>query len=308
MRFARTLALSIAILSQVSAAEATGPGTGIVRSIVKAPVVSDGDVAGEVTDIVINLDTSLDPAVPGRGLSAGNQIRVMLPEAFENTGLPIASVFTGCAPNCSAAILLQGWPQHPVGFPPPTIAGKWTVFGEGTHTIVIEALQDIVPAPPGEPGIKQIHLLLFGFRNPHPGHYEIQVEAETGPGGAVEAGAGMVHILPDPRPNLSVTSVFNLGSPNTIYQETETLSLTPFPYDFLLWDQNGQPFTGVEILGKRLVKGRRTVGQVSVVGPSGAMGYDQGGFGAGLIHRHLSLGRWKQGDDVRSSHRMRSGS
>lgn len=258
--------------------------SGIVENVVNAPVASNGNVAGAVTDIVINLDRSLDPSVAGRGLAAGNQIRITLPDDFINTGLPIAHQFTGCAPNCSVPILLQGWPQHPVGlFSGAPGVGEWTAFGQGTHTIVIEALEEIVPAPPVEPGIKQIHLLLRGFRNPGPGTYDIQVEAETGPEGAVETGTARVRILPRTRPFLSTSSVFNgPPNPNTIYQETGTMSATPLPFDLLIWNSLGLPMTGASIRGPRfgpssaatrLTQGGRTVGDVSVVGPKGASGY-----------------------------------
>ena len=277
-------ALAVGLLSMTAPTTAFGQSSGIVEDVVIAPVSPDGNVAGAVTDLVINLDRSMDPSVAGRGLMAGNKIRITLPEDFTNTGLPIASVFTGCAPNCSAAILIQGWPQHPIGlFSGGPGVGEWTVFGDGTHTIVIEAVEDIVPAPPLEPGIKQLHLLLFGFRNPGPGTYDIEVEAETGPGGAVETGIARVIILPRTRPALAVTGVFNgPPNPNPIYQQTGVMAATPFPFDLLIWDSLGLPMRGVKISGPRfgpssaatrLTQSGRAVGDVSVVGPNGATGY-----------------------------------
>ena len=151
---------------------------------------------------------------------------------------------------------------------------------EGTHTIVYTANVDIVPglAAPG-PGIKQTHLLLFGFRNPDEGVYDIKVVAETGPGGAVETGIGRVEIVDSPQPSISVTSAFNAGSPNTIYQSTATNSLTSLAYDFLLWDGNGLPFTGITIEPVNstrwdLVKGNQVVGQVVLQALRGATGQE----------------------------------
>ena len=285
MKTARILtAMAVAFLSIAPHDEAEGASSGIVESVVNAPVDPDGNVAGAVTDIVINLDRSMDPSVAGRGLMAGNQIKVTLPDDFVNTGLPIASAFTGCGQTCSNAILLQGWPQHPVGlFSGAPGVGEWTVSGEGTHTIVIEAVEDIVPGPPAEPGIKSIHLLLYGFRNPSAGHYDITVQAETGPGGAVETGVARVQILERPKPSVNVTGVFNgPPNPNTIYQQTTTDTLTPLPYDLLLWGRRSTPMTGVTIIGPRfgsglapyrLVQDGRTVGGVSVIGPRGASGF-----------------------------------
>jgi hypothetical protein len=116
---------------------------------------------------------------------------------------------------------------------------------EGTHTIVYTALEDLNPTPPLEPGIKQMHLILNGFKNPPPGQYQIEVTAETGPGGTVERGVGFIQIHPKIRPSINVTSVFNDGTPNTIFQETTPGTQTPLLYDFLLWDQRGNAFEGV---------------------------------------------------------------
>lgn len=284
MNFGVTVTVVAAGLMSVAApAPSLGQSSGIVDEIVIAPVGPSGNVAGAVTDLVINLDGSMDPSVAGRGLLAGDKIRVTLPQNFTNTGLPIASVFTGCAPNCSAAILIQGWPQHPVGlFSGAPGVGEWTVSGDGTHTIVFEAVEDIVPSPPLEPGIKQLHLLLFGFRNPGPGAYDIEVEAETGPAGAVETGTARVIILPHTKPTVSVASAFNgPPNPNPIYQQTAIMAVTPLPFDLRMWDSLGLPMTDVDIeqrhsdatsAAARLVKDGRTIGHISVVGPTGATG------------------------------------
>ena len=255
--------------------------TGIIQSIVKAPVVPDGDVARALTDVVINLDTSLDPSVPGRTFLTGKKIRIFLPAGFVDAGLPTATLFTpGCVPGslatltCNTVSLLQGFPQHPLGFPPPTIPTKYQVYSGGQNVIVVEALQDLIPNPPLEPGLKQLHLLLFGFVNPNPGQYVIRIESETGPGGALETGSGAVIIQPRPRPSINVTGAVNPGAPNTIYQEAATGQLTPLPYDFLLWDQNGLPMVGVEISKGLLVQEGRAVGQVSIEAPAGATGQE----------------------------------
>ncbi len=74
----------------------------IVTSVEKAPIVADGDVVGAATDLVINLNTSLDPAVPGRTLLAGRTIKVTLPDEFVNTGsLPLQDIFSSpaCVPG-----------------------------------------------------------------------------------------------------------------------------------------------------------------------------------------------------------------
>ena len=258
---------------------------GIVSSVVKAPIVPDGNVAGAVTDLVINLDRSMHPAVPGRTLLAGNQIKVTLPDDFVNTGLPVQTAFTpGCAPpawTCTTGVLLQGWPQHPIvpmappGSSEPTF---YTVSLEGTHTLVYTALVDVVPGTPAPgPGIKGMHLIALGFTNPNPGVYEIEVESQTGPGGTWEYGTGRVHIVPRARPSINVTSVFNADTPNTIYQQAGPNEATPLLYDFYLWDYDNEPFLDVDIEmlnSKRgLIKqGNVVVGQVRIKAPRGAHG------------------------------------
>ncbi len=269
------------------------PGnSGIVHSVVKAPIVPDGNVAGAMTDLVINLDRSLDPSVPGRVLATGNQIRVTLPDDFINTyQLPVKSAFTpDCSPitgwNCTTGVLLQGWPQHPIlpgptpESPGPTVY-SFSLDPSDDHTLVYEALVDVVPGLPAPgPGIKGMHLIALGFRNPGPGAYDIEVAAQTGPGGAWEYGTGRVHILPRSRPSMNVTSVYTgvPGNPNTIYQTTGVNQETPLPYDFFMWDYDNEPFIGVDIemhpSGRHgwMEQNGRIVGHVRIDAPRGASG------------------------------------
>jgi hypothetical protein len=275
------LVLGMTLLTAVASAD--GPPTdGLVGSIVKAPIIPDGAVAGAATDVVITLDTSLDPSVPGRTLLEGRTIKVTLPDGFKETaGLPFASPGSSpdCRPGnvqCNTGVLLQGWPQHPIAPPFQKYAFSYEA---DTNTIVYTALQDLVPNPPLEPGIKQMHLILVGFQNPGPGRYRVWVEAETGPGGAVESGWGNLHIIPKIRPSINITSAFNAGTPNTIYQEATPGALTPLPYDFLLWNRDGEPFTDVTIktVNPRhslLMQGNRVVGHVRVDAPRGATGQE----------------------------------
>jgi hypothetical protein len=266
-----------------SVAQAQEVGQGIVASIGKAPVVSNGDVSGELPELVVNLDVSMDPAVAGRALLLGKTIKIILPEGMIDTGAVPAQtpVTPGCTVpllyvtwKCNTVFVLQGWPQHAVGFPPPNIPNTYAVSSDGPNTLVVTALKDLIPNPPLEPGIKQLHLLLAGYVVPRPGVYEVQVVAETGLNGAVETGSGLFHVLPKPKPSINVASVFNPGSPNTIYQKTAPGAFTPLNYDFLLWDGQGMPMTDVEIADGLLVQGNRTVGQVWIEAPAGAVGQE----------------------------------
>jgi hypothetical protein len=264
---------------------------GIVNSIIKAPIISDGTTAGHATDFVINLDTSLDPSTDGRTLLEGKTIRITLPASFQNTK---DYMFGGCGPPlygkpCNTAVLLQGWPQHPVG-PPPV---KYSFgYEEDTNTLVFTALVDLMPNAPMEPGIKQMHLVLFGFTNPRPGHYRVKVDAQTGPGGALETGWAKIHIIPKSRPSINVTSTGGdnalpppQNTQNTIYQSTTVGNAAPLRYNFLLWDRKDKAFVGVDIddidgNGNYLFrKGNKVVGHVSIDAPEGATGQMLMSFG-----------------------------
>lgn len=284
LAFATILFLALGTLPGASA-----EADNLVASVVKAPVVPDGDVAGAITDVVVNLDISPDPAVAGRSLPAGCSIKVTLPEEFVNTGdPPLMDLFSSpaCVPpitTCSTAVLLQGWPQHPIlpVFPPPGAPNQYALSLDGPNTIVYTALVDIVPGLPlPGPGIKQMHLILTGWRNPtRPGLYDVEVEVQTGPACEPEHGTGRLHILPKVRPSINVTSAFNAGAPNTIFQTTSPGALTPLPYDFLIWDRDGGPLEGVtaEMVDGNLAllrQGTKAVGHVKVVSPVGADGQE----------------------------------
>ena len=256
----------------------TGPSVQIV-SIVNAPVVPNGTVAHAATEFVINLDVSMDPKVPGKSLLKGNTIKITLPDDFEDSGAPL---FQGvgtenCTPGnlqCSTGVLLQGWPQHPIR--PPF--KKYDISLESSNTIVFTALEDILAQPPLEPGIKQVHLILKRFTNPAAGQYGVRIVAETGSSGELETGWGQLHIIPQTRPSISVTSAFNPGTPNTIYQQSTPGASPPFQYDLLLWDAQGEALERVTIVKGptshvwNLVQVGSVVGRVILDAPGGATG------------------------------------
>ena len=220
----------------------------------------------------------------GRTLLIGKTIKVTLPNDFVNLGGPITNPGPppGCPPPagiCGTGVLLQGWPQNPI---PPSPA-NYTLSLEGTHTIVYTAARDLVPGDLtlNGPGIKQMHLILTNFVNPNPGRYEFVVEAETGPGGALETGVGVVHIRPNPRASINVTSVFAGPPPfaNTIYQTTTVGSDAPLDWSFLVWDRLGDPAIGVEVNqvnshSAQLTQGGEVVGHISIHAPKGATGQE----------------------------------
>jgi len=270
-----TIAAAFAATLVLSQASFAGE---LIASIVKAPITPNGDVAYARTDFVINFDRSMDPDVNGRTLLAGKTVKITLPDDFINMGGPVklpGPPPDNCPPpagTCSTGVLLQGWPQRPI---PPSPA-NYTIGLEGTHTIVYTATRDLIPGDPTltGPGLKQAHLILQSFMNPNPGTYPILVEAETGPGGALETGIGHLTIYPDERASINVTSVF-VGAAPTIFQDTMVGEEIPLPWNFLMWDRNGMPAVGVEIqqISDRqavMTMGRRVVGRIMISTPPGA--------------------------------------
>ena len=263
----------------------------LVSSITKGPITPDGNVTGGQTGLLINFDGSLDPSVDGRTLQQGKTIKFQLPAGFVNTGaVPVADAFSSptCGPNafeCSTVVMLQGWPQHPILPSVPQEEGpRLPQYSLGhdstTNTFTITANVDITPglAVPG-PGIKGLVLVLNGFENPAAGTYDIPVMAETGPNGEMETGTGQVTIIPEVDRSIHVSSQFNPGTPNTIYQTALPGQLTPLPYDFLIWDKDGSPFLDVEIIQTDdpaqalLMQNDQQVGTVSVNAPPEATGF-----------------------------------
>jgi hypothetical protein len=201
--------------------------------------------------------------------------------------------------KCSTGVLLHGWPQHPIlpSFPPGKAAQFSIAFDAASNTIIYTAAKDTGDAMFSGPGIKQIHLLLFGFRNPgQPGSYPIRVSIHDAAGAEKEAGVGHLSIRPDPAPSINITSVFvpddvkggKPPNPNTIYQTTKTGQPAPMPWDFLMWDSNGNAYEGVEIVqeddrGGRLVHNGQLIGRFSISPPNGATGQSvSGGPSVGL--------------------------
>jgi len=232
-------------------------------SVHRAPVAADGITAHAVTDIVLNF-RALDPLIDGISIKKDGTVQVVLDEAFENTG-----------GSGNIAIILQGWPQSPPA-PPPFI---WTTTVID-HTITVELNQDF-PIGMFGPGPKQVHLALFGFKNPGPGIYPIHLSIKPDPNAAgTKEGIGYVQIIPKSRPAISAVSIFSGGGPpppfnNAIYQ-TVTLGGCANTVGLYLWDKMKKPFVGVDILmvnpnhGRLIRSDGSTAGQVWISSPSGA--------------------------------------
>jgi hypothetical protein len=157
---------AVVFLTQPTPAPAFGPAaSGIVASIVKAPISPGGDVAGAASDFVINLAVDMDPSVPGRVLGMGESIRIQLPNGFtfaDPENFPVRDLFA--APDCKAAlikcstgVLLHGWPQHPIlpTFPPGKAAQFSLTYDAASNTVSYTAAKDTGDAQFSGPGIKR---------------------------------------------------------------------------------------------------------------------------------------------------------
>lgn len=255
--------------------------SGKVVSIVKAPITGDGNVAGASTDFVVNFDVSFHPSVPGYTLMEGNSVSITLPEGFTYSGeLPIAGVGSGetCTPanlQCTTGVFVQGWPQRPIG--PPAATYEFA-YDESTNTISYTALTDMIPNPPEAPGIKQAHMILRSFTNPEAGEYLFEVTTEFGEDGTAVTTTVPVQIFEEPAPNINHVSVFNEGTPNTVYQSTSTGEITPFAFDFLLFSSNNGAMNNVTVTHVTsnhalLMQAEWVVGHVYIDAPDGASGY-----------------------------------
>ncbi|MEM9744788.1 MAG: hypothetical protein AAF918_19065 [Pseudomonadota bacterium] len=306
-----TTACLIGALGSTAYAGARG-ATGIVASIENAPIVANGDVTGAPTDYLITLDGSLDPQVAGRGLQAGSTIRLLFPPEFDLSDIDPAYPLNDvpfpfppvpplpdrpCVPGnlqCTTVILLKGWPQDPL-FPPVLFTTLSVDVAD--NALVLTAVRDIDL----NPGIKQIHLILNGVRNPAPGAYRLKVEAQTGPNGALETGEGLLKVRRSPAPSINPTAVFvkalsgqldggvacgpgtNPPNPdNPIFQTTSVGTPAPFAWTFLTWGANAEPLDDLKLVRVtrhfyKLVRTdsglpwwRRVVGYVRLSTPPGA--------------------------------------
>jgi len=308
---AALIVASIGFYSTNVSADQNG-NSGIVSSVQRAWVTSNGDVSGEPALWKIVLEGSKDPNVPGRSLMTGQEIRVIFPPELDlgNIGPshPVADVPTPfppvpplppqpCVPTnfqCTTGLLLQGWPEHPL-FPP--VLYHSVSVDDAQNAFVFTAAQDILPDPPANPGIKELFLLLNGVQNPEPGEYPVRVEAQTGPSGSWESGTGIMKVRSRPRPSINATAVFVkalsgllAGGPacgpgtlppnpdNPVYQRTAVNSEAPFLWSFLLWGQNEEPLDDVDLAWvtdshAHIVRGKSVVGHVFIDAPRDAEGF-----------------------------------
>lgn len=123
-------------------------------------MTSDGLAAGKPFEAWIVFGMSADPVVPGLALPAGATLRFKFPQAFQpQTKMP------------PAAVLLYGWPQKAA--PVPFTIG---LDPKDPRTIVLRLTEAFPANPPGQPGLKSIHLRWGPFNPKKMGDYPIAIE------------------------------------------------------------------------------------------------------------------------------------
>ena len=255
-----SLAGAITVTSAVSADPALPISTD------KAPIVPDGTTAGADTDFVVTF-VDRDPEVPGIDIKAGGTISLTLPDGFvqDDSAAPMTLV------------VLQGWPQSP-RLPFPAVS-----YDAVTNTVTGTLAVDYLYQSSTNPGPKQLHALLPGFTNPGPGSYPVGLTIKPDPAAAATmTGTGTVKIVPKARPSINAISVINGGPPppfpNSIYQ-TINAGESPLLWGFYVWDNNSEPFIGVDLDRKNrdhytMIDDKgRAVGQVRIQAPAGASDY-----------------------------------
>lgn len=186
---------------------------------------------------------------------------------------------------CSTALLLHGWPQHPIlpSFPPGEAPTYEISYDPEPNSISLTMTRSLDGAPLPGPGLKQVHLMLLGFRNPEtPGDYRIHVEIRSADGEKLRSGEGTAHIRPSPAPSLNVTTIFDYNGAeppnlNTIYQQTGPGQPTPLPWDFLVWGRGADAPGGLVLeqtdpTGGTLMRDGEVVGSFVIDAPAGANG------------------------------------
>lgn len=260
------LAVAVPLVSVFAVAPPVTASDRLSITTASAPITPDGVTAGAQTDFVVTF-ADRDPATPGIDIKAGGTVSVRLPKAFKQVD--------ASAPM--TMVPLQGWPQSP-RLPFPDV-----VYDAQTSTLTGTLSVDYLYESSEGPGLKQVHLLLPGFVNPHPGRYGIGLTIQPDPGiDHVMRGWGPVWIRPDVPTTINAINVINGAPPppfpNSIYQTVEQ-GETPLLWGFYLWDRDAEPYVGVDLV--RINKRRyaivdadgRRIGGVKIDAPRHASGY-----------------------------------
>jgi len=179
-------------MSQAVYADDDNDDDNIVRAIVSPPVVSNGIIAGEPTEVIgvlavedVSPALAMDPENKGFKIPAGGRMEVELGGTFERNGVDNAKAFRAINSNANF-ILVTGLPQMPITAPAGDGVqhGNYTISDDGNKIITV---------------------------TPNGGKGKNGIEGER----AKKIGIKVVHIRPQPNTD-ETTSAFTNGPAGTI--------------------------------------------------------------------------------------------
>jgi len=164
----------------------------IVRAIVSPPVVSNGTIAGEPTEVIGVLavkdappNLAMDPDNHGYQIPAGGRMEVELGGTFERNGVDNGKVFRSINSNANF-VLVTGLPQAPITVP----AGDGVQHGNYTISDDGDKIVTVTPnGGKGKNGLEQKRAKKIGVKvvhiRPRPGTDESTSPFTNGPAGTI---------------------------------------------------------------------------------------------------------------------------
>ena len=164
----------------------------IVRALVSPPVVSNGTIAGEPTEVIgvlavkdVAPNLAMDPENFGYQIPAGGRLEVELGGTFERNGVDNTKVFRAIGSNANF-ILVTGLPQAPITAPAGDGVqhGNYTISDDGNKVITVTP-----NGGRGKNGLEQKRAKKIGVKivhiRPQPGTDESTSPFTNGPAGTI---------------------------------------------------------------------------------------------------------------------------
>jgi hypothetical protein len=164
----------------------------IVRALVSPPVVSNGTIAGEPTEVIgvlavkdVPPNLAMDPENFGYQIKAGGRMEVELGGSFERNGVDNDKAFRAINSNANF-VLVTGLPQAPITAPAGDGVqhGNYTISDDGNKIITItpnggKGRNGLEQKRAKKIGVKVVHI------RPRPGTDESTSPFTNGPAGTI---------------------------------------------------------------------------------------------------------------------------
>ena len=164
----------------------------IVRALVSPPVVSNGTIAGEPTEVIgvlavkeVPPNLAMDPENFGYQIKAGGRMEVELGGSFERNGVDNAKAFRAIGSNANF-VLVTGLPQAPITAPAGDGVqhGNYTISDDGNKIITVtpnggKGRNGLDQKRAKKIGVKVVHI------RPRPGTDESTSAFTNGPAGTI---------------------------------------------------------------------------------------------------------------------------